>query len=72
MFKSLPEDVQQALKSGKNAYAMTRVQIKLDPQLLHVVFAKKQDYEPLAIPLGYSVLDDLNRKIELKNIRQEQ
>jgi len=70
MFKSLPEDVQQALKSGKNAYAMTRVQIKLDPQLLHVVFAKKQDYEPLAIPLGYSVLDDLNRKIELKNIDQ--
>jgi hypothetical protein len=70
MFKSLPEDVQQALKSGKSSYAMTRVQIKLDPQLLHVVFAKKQDYEPLAIPLGYSVLDDINRKIELKNIDQ--
>jgi hypothetical protein len=70
MFKSLPEDVQSALTSGKNAYAMTRVQIKLDPKLLHVVFAKKQDYEPLAIPLGYSVLDDLNRKIELKNIDQ--
>lgn len=70
MFKSLPQDVQEALKSGKNAYAMTRVQIKLDPQLLHVVFAKKQDYEPLAIPLGYSVLDDINRKIELKNIDQ--
>ncbi len=70
VFNSLPEDVQQALKSGKNAYAMTRVQIKLDPQLLHVVFSKKQDYEPLAIPVGYSVLDDLNRKIELKNIDQ--
>jgi len=69
-FNSLPEDVQEALKSGKKAYAMTRVQIKLDPQLLHVVFAKKQDYEPLAIPVGYSVLDDLNRKIELKNIDQ--
>jgi hypothetical protein len=70
VFNSLPENVREALKSGKSAYAMTRIQIKLDPQLLHVVFAKKQDYEPLAIPVGYSVLDDLNRKIELKNIDQ--
>ena len=70
MFESLPENVQLALKSGKNAYAMSRVQIKLDPELLHVVFSKKQDYEPLAVPVGYSVLDDLNRKIELKNIDQ--
>ncbi len=70
MFNSLPLDVQEALKNGKSQYAMTRIQIKLDPQLLHVVFSKKQDYEPLAIPVGYSVLDDLNRKIELKNIDQ--
>ena len=70
VFNSLPEDVREALKAGKSAYAMTRIQMKLDPQLLHVVFAKKQDYEPLAIPVGYSVLDDLNRKIELKNIDQ--
>jgi|TARA_R110000824_G_scaffold80790_2_gene203133 hypothetical protein len=70
MLNSLPEDIKESIKSGKNNYGMARVQIKLDPQLLHVVFAKKQDYEPLAIPLGYSVLEDINRKIELKNIDQ--
>jgi hypothetical protein len=70
MFNSLPENVQEDITAGKSSYAMTRIQIKLDPKLLHVVFAKKQDYEPLAIPVGYSVLDDLNRKIELKNIDQ--
>jgi len=70
MFNSLPEDVQEALSNGQNQYAMSRIQIKLDPKLLHVIFSKKQDYEPLAIPVGYSVLDDLNRKIELKNIDQ--
>ena len=70
MLDSLPEDIKESIKSGKNTYAMAKVQIKLDPQLLHVVFAKKQDYEPLAIPLGYPVLEDINRKIELKNIDQ--
>ena len=70
MFQSLPEDVKKMLASGQTSYSMARVQIKLDPKLLHVVFSKKQDYEPLAIPVGYSVLDDLNRKIELKNIDQ--
>ena len=70
MLNSLPEDIKESIKSGKNNYGMAKVQIKLDPQLLHVVFAKKQDYEPLAIPLGYSVLEDINRKIELKNIDQ--
>ena len=70
MFNSLPEDVQEALSNGKNQYAMSRIQIKLDPKLLHVIFSKKQDYEPMAVPVGYSVLDDINRKIELKNIDQ--
>ena len=70
MYESLPEDVKKMLTSGQSSYAMARVQIKLDPKLLHVIFSKKQDYEPLAIPVGYSVLDDINRKIELKNIDQ--
>ena len=66
MLNSLPKDVQEALSNGKNQYAMSRIQIKLDPKLLHVIFSKKQDYEPMAVPVGYSVLDDINRKIELK------
>ena len=71
LFESLPEDARESIKtSGKAGYAMPRVQIKLDPLMLHIIFSKKQDYEPMAIPVGYSVLDDLNRKIELKNIDQ--
>jgi len=70
MRDSLPEETQKMLINGKNAYAMSRIQIKLDPRFLHVIFSKKQDYEPLAVPVGYSVLDDINRKIELKNIDQ--
>ena len=70
MFDSLPKEARQAIKSSTTGYAMTRVQIKLDPLLLHVIFCKKQDYEPMAVPVGYSVLDDINRKIELKNIDQ--
>ena len=70
MRDSLPEETQKMLVNGKNAYAMSRIQIQLDPQFLHVIFSKKQDYEPLAVPVGYSVLDDINRKIELKNIDQ--
>ena len=70
MRDSLPEETQKMLINGKSAYAMSRIQIQLDPQFLHVIFSKKQDYEPMAVPVGYSVLDDINRKIELKNIDQ--
>tara|TARA_A100001201_G_scaffold86864_1_gene76557 strand:- start:6267 stop:8300 length:2034 start_codon:yes stop_codon:yes gene_type:complete len=70
LYDSLPEETKKLIANSKTGYAMTRIQIKLDPSLLHVVFCKKQDYEPLAIPVGYSVLDDINRKIELKNIDQ--
>ena len=35
--------------------------MELNPDFLHVIFAKKQDYEPMAIPTGFAVLDDLNR-----------
>jgi hypothetical protein len=69
-YDSLPEDTKKLISASGTGFAMTRIQIKLDPKYLHVVFCKKQDYEPLAIPVGYSVLDDINRKIELKNIDQ--
>ena len=69
LFDSLPEDVQLRIKVGTSATS-ERVYIELDTDLLHPVFAKKQDYEPMAIPAGFSVLDDLNKKIELKKIDQ--
>ena len=46
------------------------VYMKLDSSYLNVVFAKKQDYEPMSIPMVFSVLDDINKKLELKKIDQ--
>lgn len=38
----------------------------LDPNNTHIIFYKKQDYFPFAIPMGFSVLEDINLKLELK------
>ena len=70
LLNSLPEEVQVQLKSGPINAASENIQMELNPDFLHVIFAKKQDYEPMAIPTGFAVLDDLNRKIELKKIDQ--
>ena len=69
MYNSLPEDVQVRIKNN-TATTTERLYIKLASELLHVVFAKKQDYEPLSVPYGFSVLDDINKKLELKKIDQ--
>ena len=69
LFDSLPEDVQKRIKASPSATS-ERVYIELNADLLHPIFAKKQDYEPMAVPSGFSVLDDLNKKIELKKIDQ--
>jgi hypothetical protein len=69
MYNSLPKDVQVRIKNN-TATTTERLYIKLSSDLMHVVFAKKQDYEPLSIPYGFSVLDDINKKLELKKIDQ--
>ena len=69
MYNSLPEDVQVRIKNNQ-ASTSERIYIKLASEYLHVVFAKKQDYEPLSIPYGFTVLDDINKKLELKKIDQ--
>lgn len=60
---SLPKEAQEAIKSGSNT-----VMIPLDPSEMYAVFYKKQDYEPLAVPMGYPVLKDINAKAEMKSI----
>ena len=71
LLNSLPEEVQTRLKNtGGRGSTSENIHIKLNPDFLHVIFAKKQDYEPMAVPTGFAVLDDLNRKIELKKIDQ--
>jgi hypothetical protein len=69
LFKSLPEDVQVRIRAGA-ATTSERLYMKLDSDIMHVVFAKKQDYEPMSVPSCFAVLDDINKKIELKKIDQ--
>ena len=79
ILKSLPKEVQDAIGKAQNfqvsgrskkGSSVGRISIPLDPKLFHAFFFKKQDYEPLAIPLGFSVLDDINKKLELKKVDQ--
>jgi len=68
LLKSLPLEVQKKIKS--KAFHQDGVFVTLEPEKLSYSFYKKQDYEPFAIPFGFSVLDDINWKLELKKIDQ--
>ena len=61
--KSLPQITQDQINSGAGA-----IIIPLDPDIIYAVFYKKQDYEPLAIPMGWPVLKDIEWKAEMKHI----
>lgn len=63
IFKDLPKEVQEQIKSGSRVIA-----IPLDPTKVAMVFYKRQDYEPFAVPMGYPVLEDINFKAELRKI----
>ncbi len=67
MFNDLPEVTQKQIKSwtgGLNA----QIYIPIDPNRLHFVFYKKQPYEPLAVPMGFAVLPDIEWKLQLKRV----
>ncbi len=68
LFDSLPSDVKKQIKN--KAFFSDGIFVTLDPERLSYSFYKKQDYEPFAIPFGFSVLDDINWKLELKKIDQ--
>ena len=68
VFKALPPEAKN--KIGKKSFNRDGVLIDLDPSKLIYSFYKKQDYEPFAIPFGFSVLDDINWKMELKRVDQ--
>jgi hypothetical protein len=63
VFKDLPEEVQKQIKVGSRVVA-----IPLDPTKVSMIFYKKQDYEPFAVPMGYPVLEDINFKAEMRKI----
>ena len=64
VYKNLPEDVKEKIKNKNNSYIL----VPLDKSKLAAVFYKKQDYEPLSIPMGFPVLDDINWKLEMKKM----
>ena len=71
IYNGLPEKVRRQIESYNALNTLNQeILLDLEPELFHPIFYKKQDYEPLAIPLGFSVLDDLNKKAELKKIDQ--
>jgi hypothetical protein len=49
---------------------LNNIGIELDKDRLVAVFYKKQNYEPLSVPMGFAVLEDINSKLELKKIDQ--
>jgi hypothetical protein len=64
VFNSLSEDIQNKIKNKSNRFIL----VPLDKTKLAAVFYKKQDYEPLSIPMGFPVLDDINWKLEMKKM----
>lgn len=63
VFNTLPKFTQDQIRAGVRS-----VYIPLDTKKVKIVFYKKQDYEPFAVPMGYPVLEDINAKIEMRRI----
>jgi hypothetical protein len=63
VFDSLPPAVQDLIRKGARS-----VIIPLDPNKVHFLFYKRQDYEPFGIPMGYPVLEAINAKAEMMKI----
>lgn len=64
-----PEVREKILKyKGKQSGSKERIDMELPPAKVSAVFYKKMDYEPLAVPMGFPVLRDINWKLELKKM----
>ena len=65
-FNSLPDEIKSILK--KNGPVNQQIDIPLNPDYVYFIFYKKQDYEPMAVPMAWPVLKDINAKQELKQM----
>lgn len=65
-----PEVKKQIDEKGPSIMTNKEILLELNPQEIHTIFYKKQDYEPLSVPLIFPVLDDINKKMELKKVDQ--
>lgn len=63
IFNDLPPEIQKQIKVGSRV-----ISIPLDPTRISMVFYKRQDYEPFAVPMGFPVLEDINFKAEMRKI----
>lgn len=65
VFNDFPKTIQQQIKQGG---AMPYVYAPLDTNRLYYAFYRKQSYEPLAVPMIFPVLNDIEFKLELKQM----
>lgn len=64
VFNALPKEVRDVIKTQKQS----SVSIPLTPDNVVAIFYKKQDYEGMAVPMVFPVLDNLNWKAELRKM----
>lgn len=64
VLEGLPKEIREQIKKKQTS----SIQIPLDNEKITAIFYKKQDYEPLSVPMGYPVLEDLNWKQEMKKM----
>lgn len=67
IFDNLPPETQKAILGAKKGGANT-IEVYLDLREVYAVFNGKQDYEPFGVPMFFPILEDLNRKEELKKL----
>lgn len=66
VYDSLPKFVKDQIKVT-SSYPMG-IFIPMDPKRLRFAFYKKQSYEPMAVPMGYPVMADIEWKLTLKKM----
>ncbi len=65
ILESFPEDIQRQIKQGGSWRYLF---VPLDQNRLYYVFYRKMDYEPLAVPMAFPLLNDIEFKLELRRI----
>jgi hypothetical protein len=65
VFNSMPKAIQEQIKNFTN---FRYLYVPLEPDRLYYSFYRKLDYEPLAIPPFFPVLNDIELKLELKKM----
>lgn len=65
VLKSFPKEIQEQIK---NYAAQPYLYVPLDIGRLLYAFYRKQDYEPLSVPMIWPVLDDVETKLAMKKL----